>query len=65
MERKGIRESPFNLEKMVLRGGFENSVRRFLFSPKFWKFRSEINGTDQLCFGPTGIFGTTFKGGPL
>ena len=35
-------------------GELEHSGR-FPFNPKFWKFR----------FGPTGIFGTSFKGGQL
>ena len=38
---------------------------RFSFSSKFRNFRLEIKWRGPFRFGPTGIFGTTFEGGPL
>ena len=37
----------------------------FPFSPKFWKFWSETQCNGPFWFGPSGVFGTSFEGGPL
>ena len=37
----------------------------FPFSPKFRKFWSETQCNGPFWFGPTGVFGTSFEGGPL
>ena len=37
----------------------------FSFSSKFRNFRLEIKWNGPFQFGPTGIFGNTFEGGPL
>ena len=47
-------------------GGMERAQKeRFPFSPEFLKFRLNIKWNGPFRFGPTAIFGTSFKGGPL
>ena len=41
------------------------SLEYFPFSPKFWKFQLEITWSIPFRLGPTGVFGTTFEGGPF
>ena len=41
------------------------NLGHFPFSPKFWKFWSETQCNGPFWFAPTGVFGTSFQGGPL
>ena len=54
-----------NFSKVLVEWKGPRKSASFPFSPEFLKFRLNIKWNGPFRFGPTAIFGTSFKGGPL